>query len=138
MQSRLRAQLQAEGLQVDVDTCHGAFALHKKEQDALPVVDKYALIIVDEFPHLSREQFERNIRVWDNAGRVPSLLFLGDFHQLPSIAGNNAKDSPYWKRKFVVKFHKSFRSDDNSAGEAERPSEAEAEAKHALEDPART
>ena len=38
MQSRLRAELQSEGLKVDVDTCHGAFAVHKKEQDALPVV----------------------------------------------------------------------------------------------------
>ena len=45
MQSRLCAQLQAEGLQVDVDTCYGAFALHKKEQDALPIVNKNALTI---------------------------------------------------------------------------------------------
>ena len=34
MQSRLRAELQREGIQVDVDTCHGALALHQRERTA--------------------------------------------------------------------------------------------------------
>ena len=78
----------------------------------MPVVENYALIIIDEFPQLSRIQFERIVRVWENAGRVPVLLFLGDFHQLPSIEGTNAKNSGYWKRVRKVKFHKSWRSGD--------------------------
>ena len=114
MQSRLRAELQSEGLRVDVDTCHGAFHLHKKEQDAMPVLDHYSLILVDEFPQLSREQFDRIVRAWENAGRVPVLLFLGDFHQLPSIGGTNARDSGYWKRVLKVKFHKCWRSGDQT------------------------
>ena len=113
MQSRLRAELQKEGLQVDVDTCHGAFALHKKEHDALPVVDSYTLIIVDDFPQLSKNNFERIIRLWDNTGRLPVLLFLGDFHQLPGIEGTNAKDSNYWKRLAKFRFDKCWRADDD-------------------------
>ena len=109
----VRAELRAEGLQVHVDTCHGAFQLHKREQDAMPVMDEYALIIVDEFPQLSRVDFERIVRVWNNAGRVPVLLFLGDFNQLPSISGTNAKQSGYWKNVFRVKFDKCWRSGDD-------------------------
>ena len=39
---------------MDVDNFHGAFSLHKREQDALPVLDQYALIIVDESSQLPR------------------------------------------------------------------------------------
>ena len=80
MQSRLRAELQEEGLHVDVDTCHGAIALHKRSQDALVVVEHYDLLIVDEFPQLSAEHFDRIIQVWNNAGKIPYLLFLDDFY----------------------------------------------------------
>ena len=113
-QSRLRAELEAEGLQVDVDTCHGAFALHKKEQDAHPILDDYAIVVVDEFPQLSRQHFDRIVRAWDNAGRVPMLLFLGDFNQLPGIEGTNAKQSAYWKRLHRVRFDKCWRSGDET------------------------
>ena len=114
MQSRLRAELLSEGFQVDVDTCHGAFSLHKKEHDAIPVVDQYALIIVDEFPQLSRDHFERIFRVWENAGRVPVLLFLGEFYQIPGIEGTNAKQSAYWKRVHQVKFYQCWRTGDQT------------------------
>ena len=114
MQSRVRAELQAEGLEVDLDTCHGAFCLFKPEQDALPMLDEHALVIVDEFPQLSRPDFERIIRIWENSGKVAVLLFLGDFNQLPSISGTTAKDSPYWKHMFKVRFHNCWRSNDDT------------------------
>ena len=41
-------------------------------------------------------------------------MFLGDFHQLPSISKTNAKDSGYWKHVFKVKFHTSWRSSDST------------------------
>jgi ATP-dependent exoDNAse (exonuclease V) alpha subunit len=113
MQSRVRAELQAEGLEVDLDTCHGAFCLHKPEQDVLPILEDYALIVVDEFPQLSRPDFERIIRIWENSGKTALLLFLGDFNQLPSIAGTTAKDSPYWKHIFKVRFHTCWRANDD-------------------------
>ena len=112
MQSRLRSELQGAGLEVDCDTCHGAFQLHKMERDALPVLDQYTLIIVDEFPQLSRAHFDRIVNAWDTAGRLPVLLFLGDFHQLPSIEGTSAKDSSWWKRMHRVSFSKCWRSGD--------------------------
>jgi len=112
MQSRLRAELQEEGLHVDVDTCHGAFALHKRSQDALVVVEHYDLLIVDEFPQLSAEHFDRIIQVWNNAGKIPYLLFLGDFYQLTSIAGTNAKNSGFWKTVKKVSFDTCHRSAD--------------------------
>jgi hypothetical protein len=109
MQSRLRAELRDEGLDVDCDTCHGAFQLHKRENDAIPILEDYTLIIVDEFPQLSAVNFERIIRAWQNAGKVPVLIFLGDFHQLPSIEGTTAKDSPYWKHVFKVQLNTCWR-----------------------------
>ena len=114
MQSRLRAELQAAGFNVDVDRCHGAFALHKKEEDVLATIDEYALVIVDEFPQLSKLNFERIIRCWENAGRVPVLLFLGDFYPLPSIDGTNAKDSVLWKKAHVFHFRTCHRSGDDA------------------------
>ena len=114
MQSRLRAELQSEGLQVDIDTCHGAFALHKKEQDALVVLDDYALIVVDEFPQLSRNHFDRIIRLWESAGKVPALIFLGDFYQLPSIDGTDARQSAHWKHVHKARFPTCWRSGDQT------------------------
>ena len=111
---RCSHELQAEGLDVDLDTCHGAVCLHKAEQDVLPMLDDYALIIVDEFPQLPRPDFEPIIRIWENLGKTALLIFLGDFNQLPSIAGTTAKDSPYWKHIFKVRFHKCWRSNDDT------------------------
>ena len=48
---------------VDVDTCHGAFLLHRPESETQGLMEGYQLIIIDEFVQLSREQFERIIRL---------------------------------------------------------------------------
>ena len=92
--SRMR---QVFGDKVDVDTCHGAFLLHRPEQEALPLMSPYHLVFVDEFPQLSREHFDRIIRMWQAAGKAPALVFAGDFHQLPTIGGKGPQDSPYWR-----------------------------------------
>jgi ATP-dependent exoDNAse (exonuclease V) alpha subunit len=113
MQSRMRQKLQAAGLNIDVDTCHGAFHLHKSEQDVFISLDEYVLVIVDEFPQLSRADFDRIVRLWENSGKIPLILVLGDFHQLPSIAESTAKDSGYWKHVFKVKLHTCWRADDD-------------------------
>ena len=39
---------------------------------------------------------------------------MGDFYQLPSIAGTTAKDSPYWKHVFKVRFHTCWRANDDT------------------------
>ena len=74
---------------------------------------EYVLVLVDEFPQLSRPNFERIIRLWENTGKAFVLVLLGDFCQLPSIEGSNAKDSPYWKHVHKVKFHKCWRANDD-------------------------
>ena len=112
MQSRMRRELKKAGLHVDVDTCHGAFQLHKPEQDVILNLEEYVLIVVDEFPQLACSHFERIIRLWESLGKRALLLFLGDFNQLPSVEGTTAKDSAYWKHVFKVKLHKSWRSED--------------------------
>ena len=52
--------------------------------DALAVIDDYDFVIVDEFPQLSQDHFDRIIRLWEHSGKVPMLLFLGDFCSFPA------------------------------------------------------
>ena len=94
---------------LEVDTCHGAFLLHKPEMESLPLMSQYDLVVVDEVSQLSRAHFERIVRMWHAADKVPALVFLGDFYQLPGIDPSRAKDSPAWKKVYKVKLVKSFR-----------------------------
>ena len=111
MQSRMRNELQKVGLgSVTVDTVHGACLLHKPEAEALPLLTGYSLIVIDEFPQLSKNNFERVVRMWHAAGKLPALLLLGDFHQLPSIEGTDARDSGYWQSVRKVQLKNSWRS----------------------------
>ena len=78
--SRMRQEF---GDEIDIDTCHGAFLLHRPEQEALPCLQTgHVLVVVDEFPQLSKVHFERIMRAWEAAGKIPTLLFAGDFQQL--------------------------------------------------------
>ena len=109
--SRMRQEFRDE---IDIDTCHGAFLLHRPEQEALPCLQTgHVLVVVDEFPQLSKIHFERIMRAWDAAARVPTLLFAGDFQQLPSISGESAKDSVLYKMLKKIHLTKSFRCDDD-------------------------
>ena len=114
LQSRLREEL--KGLSLDVDTCHGAFLLHRPEQESLPLMTGYALVVVDEFPQLSRDDFDRVLRIWMAAGKVAALVLAGDFFQLPGVSGTGPKDSRYWGRQHIhdIPLHKSWRSDDDA------------------------
>ena len=95
MQSRMRNELQKVGLgSVTVDTVHGG----------------YSLIVIDEFPQLSKNNFDRVVRMWHAAGRLPALLLLGDFHQMPSMEGTDARDSGYWQSVRKVQLKNSWRS----------------------------
>ena len=87
---------------VDVDTCHGAFLLHKPETEAWPHMTEYDLVVVDEVSQLSRDQFERIVRMWHQADKVPALIFLGDFYQLPGVEPTRANESPAWKKIYKV------------------------------------
>ena len=87
--------------------------MRKKEQDVLLEFGEYVLVIIDEFPQLPSKVFERIYRIWEQTGKTFLLLCLGDFHQLPSIEGTNAKDSGYWKHVFKAKLHTNWRAEDD-------------------------
>ena len=88
---------------LDVDTLHGMFALHKPENETWDLMANFDLMVIDEVGQLSRITFERVMRLWDNAERCPSLVFVGDFHQLRGMDPTRALDSPRWRQ--VVKRH---------------------------------
>ena len=102
MTSRMRERFP----DLDVDTCHGAFLFHKQESEALPLMSQYDLVVVDEISQLSKHQFERIMRMWHAADKIPALVFLGDFYQLPGVDSTNAMDSPAYKEtKKTVAHH---------------------------------
>jgi len=84
--------------ELEVDTCHGIFLFHRPEMEAASLMSEYDLVVVDEVSQLSMEQFERIMRLWMMADRVPALIFLGDFYQLPGVDPTRAIDSMAWKR----------------------------------------
>ena len=112
MQARMRQEMKDSG--VVLDTCHGGYLLHKSEQESLPLLEGVNLAGVDEFPQLCEEDWERIARVWLANGKSAAMLQTGDFYQLPSISGTNARSSRYWKHVKKVYLKKSFRSDDDS------------------------
>ena len=110
-QSRMRAALQ--GHDIKIDTCHGFYMLHKQEEESLPLLEGFILAGVDEFPQLSQPDWERIVRVWMATGKTCGMMMLGDFHQLPSVAGTDARQSTYWQKIRKVHLTFSFRSDDD-------------------------
>ena len=93
---RLAATLRAKYPHLDVDTIHGAFLLYKNLQDTLDLMWPYDLVIVEEVGQLSRWVYERIMYLWEAAERLPCLVFVGDFWQLPGVEPSKASDSPMW------------------------------------------
>ena len=88
---------------LDVDTLHGMFLLHKDRHETWDCMANFDLVVIDEVGQLSQETFERILWLWDNADRRPALVFVGDFHQLQGMDGTRATDSARWQH--VVKRH---------------------------------
>ena len=82
---------------LDVDTVHGMFLLHRREGETLEVMQPYDLMIIDEIGQLTRWHFERIMRLWNNVNRQPALVLVGDFHQLRGMDPTRASDSPWWR-----------------------------------------
>ena len=57
-----------------------------------------ALVVVDEVSLLDCLQFERMIKLWSVANKVPALVFLGDKYQLPGVGETRAWESAAWKK----------------------------------------
>ena len=94
-----------------MDTCHGAFLFHKEISQALPLLSGYDLVIVDEVSMLTAEHFDRLVAMWHAADRLPCLVFLGDFWQLPGPQKPPSKvtDSPAWRNVTEINFSVVYR-----------------------------
>ena len=65
-------------------------------QETLDAMTFYDLIVIEEVGQLSKDIFERLLRLWDAAGNRPTLLFVGDFAQLRGVENTRACDSWRW------------------------------------------
>ena len=93
---RLAATMREKFPDLEVDTVHGAFLLYKPVQETLEILWPYDLIVVEEVGQLSRASFERIVQQWQACEKIPTLVFVGDFYQLPGVDPTCALDSPYW------------------------------------------
>ena len=94
---QLAAEMRRKHPDVDVDTCHGAFLFHKEISQALPLLSAYDLVVVDEVSMLTAEHFDRLFAMWQAADRLPCLVFLGDFWQLPGPQKPPSKVTTVWR-----------------------------------------
>ena len=88
--------------QLDVDTAHGMFGLHKPELETLDMMTHFDLVVIDEIGQVSCKNFERIVKLWVASGMRPALLAVGDFAQLRGVDPSNAKDSPYWRQFRII------------------------------------
>ena len=63
---------------VDVDTLHAAFKIDGEEAEGSPLMAPNDLVVIDELFQLDQGQFERILRLWRVADKVPALIFLSD------------------------------------------------------------
>ena len=84
--------------QLDVDTAHGMFGLHKPEFETLDMMQQFDLVVIDEIGQVSCKNFERIMKIWVACGMRTCLLAVGDFAQLQGVDPTTARDSPYWSQ----------------------------------------
>ena len=107
--SRMRERY---GDRVEIDTCAAAFAFMEPEND-LPLLGCYALIVVDELSQLQQWQFDRIVKLWCAADRVPVLAMMGDKWQIAGFGELRAWDSALWRSMtFRVTLHEDYRCRD--------------------------
>ncbi|CAJ1458565.1 unnamed protein product, partial [Effrenium voratum] len=56
------------------------------EQETVHALHGIDLIVVDKVQQLGAADFERILRLWQHAERLPALILLGDKYQLPGVA----------------------------------------------------
>ena len=100
---RLAATMREKFPELEVDTVHGAFLVFKPVQQTLEVMWPYDLVIVEEVGQLSKGIFERIMEQWMAADRLPTLVFVGDFFQLPGVEPTSALDSWMWHNVMLRK-----------------------------------
>ncbi|OLP74048.1 hypothetical protein AK812_SmicGene46525 [Symbiodinium microadriaticum] len=99
----LASKYRIDNPDLDVDTIHGMFALHRDEVATLEMMNMYDLVVIDEIGQVPLWIFERILRLWDAADRRPALVLIGDFCQLRGPDGTTAQQSARWSE--VGKVH---------------------------------
>ena len=100
---RLAATMREKFPELEIDTVHGAFLIFKPVQQTLEVMWPYDLVIVEEVGQLSKSIFERVMEQWMAADRLPTLVFVGGFFQLPGVEPTSALDSWMWHNVMLKK-----------------------------------
>ena len=100
---RLAATMREKFPDLEVDTVHGAFLVYKPVHETLEIMLPYDLIVVEEVGQLSQRSFERIVEQWQAAERLPTLVFVGDFYQLPGPESSSALNSSMWHNVMVKK-----------------------------------
>ena len=100
---RLAATMREKFPDLEVDTVHGAFLVYKPAHETLEVMLPYDLVVVEEVGQLTKPLFERIMEQWQAAERLPTLVFVGDFYQLPGPESSSARDSGMWHSAMVKK-----------------------------------
>ena len=112
---QLASAMRGKHPHIDVDTFHGGLLFHRDLSEALGVLTQYDLVILDEVSMLTASQFERVLAMWRAAERLPCMVLLGDFWQLPVIGKEERRcdESATWKSNVkVVHFHEQIRCKD--------------------------
>ena len=100
---RLAATLRDKFPDLEVDTVHGAFLVYKPVHETLEIQYPYDLIVVEEVGQLSKPIFERIMGQWQAAEKLPTLVFVGDFYQLPGVEQSSPLQSGLWNSVMVKK-----------------------------------
>ena len=109
---QLASEIRALHPNIDVDTNHGAFLLHRDLQEAASIMTQYDLVIIDEVSMLTAEHFEHILALWKYAEQLPCVVLLGDFWQLPVVdkQAQRCECSPAWATHVrVIPFHEQVR-----------------------------
>ena len=91
------------GLQIISGFVLSCFLYFQAFQETLDIMLPYDLVVVEEVGQLSRAHIERILEQWQAADRLPTLVFVGDFFQLPGVESTSALDSPLWHSIMVKK-----------------------------------
>lgn len=112
---QLASQMRVVHPHVDVHTYHGGLLFHRDLSEALGILTQYDLVVLDEVSMLTDAQFERVMAMWRAADKMPCLLLVGDFCQLPIVdrAARRCCESASWKPNVkVVNFKEQVRCKD--------------------------
>ena len=103
---QLASEVRSRHPDVEVDTCHGGLLLFKPLREVMPLMLQYDVVIIDEISQLNSGHFDHIIQLWEAAGKIPFLMFLGDFWQLPAILADGTEpvyESRYFRSSFMKK-----------------------------------